>query len=246
MHSEWLVAKGARPLYNPQIAQIDPSRREKLVEKFLREDFAGVISLGDLGDDETFGPANDTPLQEENFLLHRSHFDLFIEKYIFIFERYVLKRMEKSSETREENSNGPGKTEGSDRTGEAKEIKTPPLEKEKRAKENIGNDVSKPKRSIEKKGKTVGRVKEVQSEIIRGWIDFSLLDDAVEYRLVLKVDGEVLKRRKLKRRSTRNKEQKNRIPFRFQKLQLKKGEHLELFLQPGHLTVEIPERNIKL
>ena len=89
---DWLIKQNPRPLYNPQIASIDPSRRLYMAKKLLKKDFDGkyIVSL-----DKARLQIDRSPISRIDAREDREAFKIFCEEDMELFNAIESKALEK-------------------------------------------------------------------------------------------------------------------------------------------------------
>ena len=203
--ARWLEEKNLRPLFNPQIATIDPLRRESLVERLLEKEFARVVITDDLHQKPsgTIGP-----FDYGLFFEHFEYFESILGLDFHLYQKY-LSPPEPSSSHELKSSGKDFSESGSD----------------SRSKKKLSKEF-------------VGKVTQLSHKRIKGWIDGRLLERGKSYKIILKVDGETLRRKKLSEKEVGQ----ERIPFHFIRLELKARQKVELFLLPGRRPLKFSKK----
>ena len=98
--AEWLIEQNPRPLYNPQIATLDPSRRLYMAKKLLKKDFdcKRIIPAG-----EDWSKIDDSPIARISRENDRERFGIFFGEDAALFEAIesgVLEKRAKSTDTK--------------------------------------------------------------------------------------------------------------------------------------------------
>ncbi len=102
--AEWLIEQNPRPLYNPQIATLDPSRRLYMAKKLLKKDFdcKRIIPTG-----EDRSQIDDSPIARISRENDRGHFGIFFGEDEALFETIESGVLEKRAETIDRKTKAP-------------------------------------------------------------------------------------------------------------------------------------------
>ncbi|WP_457602287.1 hypothetical protein, partial [Nitratifractor sp.] len=106
--AEWLIEQNPRPLYNPQIATLDASRRLYMAKKLLKKDFdyKRIVSV-----EENRSQSDRSPIMKIDRQRDREHVAAFFEEDAALFEAIESGMLDKRPKRADKKTRAPQKAE---------------------------------------------------------------------------------------------------------------------------------------